>query len=125
MFNGGSQSSWVTSAGVIPNDQGWHMLSLTFQASTAVRFYVDGVEVHAVTTGIPSGKNNPSMIHSWGALSSSNIASSMGATPLLPLNGYIAHGFLTQSVVSAATLLGIYDAVLGTVASAASGAWSL
>jgi hypothetical protein len=112
MFNGGTQTTFTTAAAVIPNDGAWHMLTCTFAASTAVRFYVDGVQVFAQTTGIPAAKNNPATNQKpWGGHSSSATGANMSQPPLFPFNGWLAHCFIENTALSAATILGIWEAV--------------
>jgi hypothetical protein len=111
MFNSAARTIFTSSAGVVPNDGAWHMISVTFQASTAVRMYVDAVQVFAQTTSIPAAKNNVDGQKSWAAVSGSSNPALMSAPPVNPFNGWLAHCFIDSSALTAANLATIYEAV--------------
>jgi hypothetical protein len=112
MGPGETRQTYTSANGTVPNDGDWHLLSAVFNPSASFRFYVDGVQAFSSTTSIPGSTNDPSMQTSWGGLSNSNTAANMSQPPLFPFNGWLAHGFIENSAVTAATLLAIHDAVL-------------
>ena len=88
------------------NDGNWHFVAVSFQGSTAVNFYVDGINVKTLTTSVPANSAVNTYTGSIGSDNNSQFAKSY-------YKGDIDEVGLWSRVLSGAEITQLYNAGCG------------
>jgi len=88
------------------NDGNWHFVAVSFQGSTAVNFYVDGINVKTLTTSVPANSAVNTYTGSIGSDNNSQFAKSY-------FNGDIDEVGIWSRVLSGAEIKQLYNASCG------------